>query len=71
MIAASADTCTYRYILELPEEEEREIPTFILLLRLLLVAWICSHSATDRLRLRRGRGIGRTTRPPAGSDNYV
>ncbi len=37
----------YRKVLELPEEEEREIPTFILLRRLLLVAWIGSHSATD------------------------
>ncbi len=37
----------YRKVLDLPEEEEREIPTFILLRRLLLVAWIGSHSATD------------------------
>ena len=30
-----------------PEADEREIPTFIMLRRLLLVAWIGSHSATD------------------------
>ena len=28
-------------------EEEKEIPTFIMLRRMLLVAWIGSHSETD------------------------
>ncbi len=37
----------YRRAIDLPEADEREIPTFILLRRLLLVAWIGSHSATD------------------------
>lgn len=37
----------YRRIRELPPEEEAEIPTFVMLRRLLLVAWIGSHSETD------------------------
>lgn len=37
----------YRKVIDLPEEDEREIPTFIMLRRLLLVAWIGSHSETD------------------------
>lgn len=37
----------YRRVLELPKAEEDEIPTFIMLRRLLLVAWIGSHSETD------------------------
>ena len=37
----------YRKVAELPEEDEAEIPTFVMLRRLLLVAWIGSHSETD------------------------
>jgi Ser/Thr protein kinase RdoA (MazF antagonist) len=37
----------YRKVLELSHEDETEIPTFIMLRRLLLVAWIGSHSETD------------------------
>ncbi len=37
----------YRSVMELSEEDEREIPTFVMLRRLLLVAWIGSHSETD------------------------
>jgi Ser/Thr protein kinase RdoA (MazF antagonist) len=37
----------YRKVLELSQEDETEIPTFIMLRRLLLVAWIGSHSETD------------------------
>src|SRR5215475_6231930 len=37
----------YRRVLELSAEDEAEIPTFILLRRLLLVAWIGSHSETQ------------------------
>ena len=31
----------------LPAEDEAEIPTFVMLRRMLLVAWIGSHSETD------------------------
>ncbi|MYD77470.1 MAG: phosphotransferase [Gammaproteobacteria bacterium] len=37
----------YRSVMELSQEDEAEIPTFIMLRRLLLVAWIGSHSETD------------------------
>ena len=37
----------YRKVLALSKEDETEIPTFIMLRRLLLVAWIGSHSETD------------------------
>ncbi len=37
----------YRKVSELPEDDEHEIATFIMLRRLLLVAWIGSHSETD------------------------
>lgn len=37
----------YRSVIDLPQEDEHEIPTFIMLRRLLLVAWIGSHSETD------------------------
>jgi Ser/Thr protein kinase RdoA (MazF antagonist) len=40
----------YRSVRELPAEDEAEIPTFILMRRLLLVAWIGSHSGTDLAR---------------------
>ena len=37
----------YRKAADLPEEDEAEIPTFVMLRRLLLVAWIGSHSETE------------------------
>lgn len=37
----------YRSVMHLSEEDEHEIPTFVMLRRLLLVAWIGSHSETD------------------------
>ena len=37
----------YRRVIDLPKADENEIPTFIMLRRLLLVAWIGSHSETD------------------------
>ena len=37
----------YRTVIDLPGADEHEIPTFIMLRRLLLVAWIGSHSETD------------------------
>jgi len=37
----------YRRVLDLPAEDKAEIWTFILYRRLLLVAWIGSHTAVD------------------------
>ncbi|MBL8908257.1 MAG: phosphotransferase, partial [Rhizobiales bacterium] len=37
----------YRRALALPEEDVAEIPTFIMFRRMLLIAWIGSHSETD------------------------
>ncbi len=37
----------YRRVRDLSVEDEAEIPTFVMLRRLLLVAWIGSHSETD------------------------
>jgi Ser/Thr protein kinase RdoA (MazF antagonist) len=37
----------YRSVAELSREDEAEIPTFVMLRRLLLVAWIGSHSETE------------------------
>ena len=37
----------YRRVRSLPAADEAEIPTFVMLRRLLLVAWIGSHSETD------------------------
>ena len=40
----------YRGVAMLTDVEEAEIPTFVMLRRLLLVAWIGSHSETDLAR---------------------
>ena len=40
----------YRRAHHLSAEDEAEIPTFLMLRRLLLVAWIGSHSQTDLAR---------------------
>lgn len=40
----------YRTVHRLGAEEEGEIPTFVMMRRLLLVAWIGSHSGTDLAR---------------------
>jgi Ser/Thr protein kinase RdoA (MazF antagonist) len=37
----------YRRVIDLPKADEAEIPTFVMLRRLLLVAWIGSHHETD------------------------
>lgn len=37
----------YRRVLDLPAEDEAEIQTFVMLRRMLLVAWIGSHAETD------------------------
>jgi len=40
----------YRSVRALPPEDEAELPSFVLMRRLLLVAWIGSHSGTDLAR---------------------
>jgi Ser/Thr protein kinase RdoA (MazF antagonist) len=40
----------YRRIRELPAADEAEIPTFVMMRRLLLVAWIGSHAGTELAR---------------------
>ena len=40
----------YRRVIDLPRADEDEIPTFVILRRLLLVAWIGSHSETELAR---------------------
>jgi Ser/Thr protein kinase RdoA (MazF antagonist) len=47
----------YRRVLRLAAEDEAEIPTFVMLRRLLLVAWIASHAETD---LARAMGVAYT-----------
>jgi Ser/Thr protein kinase RdoA (MazF antagonist) len=40
----------YRRVRELPAADEAEIPTFVMMRRLLLVAWIGSHAGTELAR---------------------
>ena len=40
----------YRRVIDLPQADADEIPTFIVLRRLLLIAWIGSHSETELAR---------------------
>ena len=40
----------YRRVIDLPRADEEEIPTFVVLRRLLLVAWIGSHADTELAR---------------------
>ncbi len=58
----------YRKVLDLPAEDEREILTFVMLRRLLLVAWIGSHSATD---LAQDMGVDYTEGTVALAENYL
>lgn len=58
----------YRKVLDLSAADEREIPTFILLRRLLLVAWIGSHSATD---LAQEMGVDYTEGTVALAERYL
>jgi Ser/Thr protein kinase RdoA (MazF antagonist) len=40
----------YRTVQDLPAVDEAELPTFVMMRRLLLVAWIGSHAGTDLAR---------------------
>lgn len=58
----------YRRVLDLPAADEAEIPTFVMLRRLLLVAWIGSHAETD---LARSMGLPYTEGTLALCDRYL
>jgi Ser/Thr protein kinase RdoA (MazF antagonist) len=58
----------YRSIAALSAEDEAEIPTFVMLRRLLLVAWIGSHSETE---LAQSMGVDYTEGTVALCENYL
>jgi Ser/Thr protein kinase RdoA (MazF antagonist) len=58
----------YRRVLPLSAEDEVEIPTFVMLRRLLLVAWIGSHHETE---LARSMGLPYTEGTMALCDDYL
>ncbi|MDY0885568.1 phosphotransferase enzyme family protein [Dongia soli] len=58
----------YRKVAPLTVEEEAEIPTFIMMRRLLLVAWIGSHHETN---LARGLGVAYTAGTADLADAYL
>ena len=58
----------YRRVAELSKEDEAEIPTFVMLRRLLLVAWIGSHSATE---LAQDMGVDYTEKTVALAEAYL
>ncbi|MDT8855499.1 phosphotransferase enzyme family protein [Paracoccaceae bacterium Fryx2] len=58
----------YRKVLDLPAADEAEIPTFVMLRRLLLVAWIGSHAETD---LARSMGLPYTEGAAGLCDAYL
>ena len=58
----------YRKIIDLPQEDENEIQTFVMLRRLLLVAWIGSHSETD---LAQSMGVDYTRETVGLCEDYI
>ena len=58
----------YRRVAEISPEDEAEIPTFVMLRRILLVAWIGSHAETH---LARSMGLGYTEGTVALCDRYL
>ena len=58
----------YRSVRDLPPDDEAEIATFVLMRRLLLVAWIGSHSGTD---LARSMGADYTAASCDLAENYL
>ena len=58
----------YRKVIDLPEDDEHEIQTFVMLRRLLLVAWIGSHSETD---LAQSMGVDYTRGTVALCEKYL
>lgn len=58
----------YRRALELPDEDVEEIQTFIMFRRMLLIAWIGSHSETD---LAQAMGVPYTNDTVALAEDYL
>jgi len=58
----------YRKAHHLPAEEEAEIPTFVMLRRMLLVAWIGSHAETE---LAQSMGIAYTEKTAPMCEGYL
>jgi len=58
----------YRKVLDLSAADEAEIPTFVILRRLLLVAWVGSHAETD---LARSMGLAYTEGAAGLCDAYL
>jgi Ser/Thr protein kinase RdoA (MazF antagonist) len=58
----------YRSVRDLPAEDEAELPTFVLLRRLLLVAWIGSHSETE---LAQSMGVSYTENTVPMCEDYL
>jgi Ser/Thr protein kinase RdoA (MazF antagonist) len=58
----------YRRVRDLPAEDEAEIPTFVMLRRMILVAWIGSHSETD---LARSMGVDYTASTVGLCERYL
>jgi Ser/Thr protein kinase RdoA (MazF antagonist) len=58
----------YRRVMDLPKADEDEIPTFVMLRRLLLVAWIGSHAETD---LAKSMGLPYTEGTVGLCENYL
>ncbi len=58
----------YRRVRDLPAEDEAEIPTFVMLRRMILVAWIGSHSETD---LAKSLGVGYTEATVGLCEDYL
>ncbi len=58
----------YRKVAELSAEDEAEVPTFVMLRRLLLVAWIGSHAETE---LAQSMGVDYTAGTVALCETYL
>jgi Ser/Thr protein kinase RdoA (MazF antagonist) len=58
----------YRRVLDLPATDEAEIPTFVMLRRMILVAWIGSHSETD---LAQSMGVAYTASTCGLCESYL
>lgn len=58
----------YRRVHELPAADEAEIPTFVMLRRMILVAWIGSHSETD---LAQSMGVSYTENTVPMCEEYI
>jgi Ser/Thr protein kinase RdoA (MazF antagonist) len=58
----------YRRVHALPAEDEVEIPTFVMLRRMILVAWIGSHAETD---LAQSMGVAYTEKTAPMCEEYL